>query len=109
MRAGVEGTLGPTATLQIGGVAVLIISYNSQMLDLEMFLSNGINPSERRIVAVKSMHHFRAAFEPISCGVLVVDSGALCSPDRTRLTYRRVRRPLYPLDSAQTCMESMRN
>src|SRR5438445_10239741 len=31
------------------------------------------------MVAVKSMQHFRAAFEPITRQVVLVDTGALCS------------------------------
>ena len=32
--------------------------------------------------------------------VMVVDSGALCTPDPKRFTYTRVRRPIWPLDEA---------
>jgi microcystin degradation protein MlrC len=50
------------------------------------------------VVALKSMQHFRAAFEPIAGKVIVCDSGALCTPDLTKLPYRRARRPIFPLD-----------
>jgi len=39
----------------------------------------GIDPTRYRTVAVKSMQHFRAAFEPIAREVVLLDSGALCS------------------------------
>ena len=76
-----------------------------QALDLNMFIANGIDPRTKKTVALKSMQHFRAAFEPIASKVVVADSGALCSPDCTRLTYRSVRRPIYPLDTDQTLCE----
>jgi microcystin degradation protein MlrC len=44
------------------------------------------------------MQHFRAAFEPIAGKVIVCDSGALATPDLTRKPYRKVRRPVWPLD-----------
>jgi microcystin degradation protein MlrC len=44
------------------------------------------------------MQHFRAAFEPISGKVIVCDSGALCTPDLAKLPYRKVPRPIFPLD-----------
>ena len=50
------------------------------------------------MVALKSMQHVRAAFEPIAGKVIVCDSGALCTPDLTKLPYRRARRPIFPLD-----------
>jgi hypothetical protein len=39
---------------------------NGQAVDLAQFTSLGINPTRYRTVAVKSMQHFRAAFEPIA-------------------------------------------
>jgi microcystin degradation protein MlrC len=50
------------------------------------------------VVALKSAQHFRAAFEPIAGKVIVCDSGALCGPDYRILPYRRVPRPVFPLD-----------
>ncbi|MCZ6487283.1 MAG: hypothetical protein O6938_05625 [Gammaproteobacteria bacterium] len=44
------------------------------------------------------MQHFRAAFEPIAGKIIVCDSGALCTPDASKLSYRNLQRPVYPLD-----------
>lgn len=44
-------------------------------------------------------HHFRAAFEPMARTVIVVDGGGgLTWRDYRSLPYKRVRRPIYPLD-----------
>ena len=48
--------------------------------------------------AVAAFQHFRAAFEPIAGRVIVCDSGALSTPQMTRRPYKRVRRPIWPLD-----------
>lgn len=49
--------------------------------------------------AVKSAHHFRAAFAPIARRVVVVDDGSgLTSRNYRTLPYRNVRRPVFPLD-----------
>ena len=58
----------------------------------------GVDPTRYRTVAVKSMQHFRAAFEPIAREVVLVDTGALCSPAYTPELYRKVRRPIWPMD-----------
>ncbi len=68
------------------------------MHDLNQFRCVGIEPAEKSVVVVKSMQHFQAAFAPIAARVLVVDAGGLCSPDVTRRTYVRLRRPVFPLD-----------
>ena len=69
-----------------------------QMYDQQQFRAFGIDPSAKTIVGLKSMQHFRAAFEPIAEKVIVCDSGALCTTDVAKLPYRNVPRPLYPLD-----------
>ncbi|MSP49920.1 MAG: hypothetical protein EXQ95_11425, partial [Alphaproteobacteria bacterium] len=60
--------------------------------------SMGIDPTKKDTVFVKSMHHFRAAFEPISREVVLVDSNSLCSDKFSPGMYKKVRRPIWPLD-----------
>ena len=98
MSKGVRFSMGPTAVLRCGGVRVLVTTHNLQVYDLRVFLSQKIDPRSCSVVAVKSWHHFRAAFEPISRKVMLVDSGALVSMDLKRFPYRKVRRPIWPLD-----------
>ncbi len=98
MMGGLAGTWGPTAVLRVGGIEILVASFPQQMLDLQQFRTFGIDPAAKQVVAVKSMQHFRAAFEPIAGKVIVCDSGALCTPDLSKLTYIKVRRPMFPLD-----------
>jgi len=98
MSKGVRFSMGPTAVLRCAGVRVLVTTHNIQVYDPQVFLSQKIDPQSCSVVAVKSWHHFRAAFEPISRGVMLVDSGALVSMDLKRFPYRKVRRPIWPLD-----------
>ena len=101
MGKGTRSEMGPTAVLHIGGVEVIVVSNRLQNTDLQTFLSQGIDPARRRVLVVKSVHHFRAAYAPIAREVMVVDSGALCTPDPKRHTYTRLRRPIWPLDAIQ--------
>ena len=98
MAKGVRSEMGPTAVLRTGGVEVIVISNRLQNTDLQTFLSQGIDPRQRRVLVVKSVHHFRAAYAPIAREVMIVDSGALCTPDPKRHAYTRLRRPIWPLD-----------
>ncbi|MCA3451148.1 MAG: M81 family metallopeptidase [Rhodobacter sp.] len=98
MIGGLPGDWGPTAVLRVASVDVLVVSKHGQMLDLQQFRAFGIDPAAHRIVALKSQQHFRAAFASIAAGVIVCDSGALCSPDLRRLPFHRVPRPIFPLD-----------
>ncbi|HVH77829.1 MAG TPA: MlrC C-terminal domain-containing protein, partial [Stellaceae bacterium] len=84
---------------RVGGIDIILISNNGQATDLGQFTSLGIDPARYRTVAVKSMQHFRAAFEPIAREVVLVDTGALCKPSYTPELFDRVRRPIWPLDA----------
>jgi microcystin degradation protein MlrC len=99
MNAGVETGMGPTAVLRIGGVDVVTISNRIQTIDLQVFLSQGIDPAAKSVVVVKSVQHFRAAYGPIAREIVLVDSGGICSPDIGRLKFKKLRRPIWPLDS----------
>ncbi|HEX7787461.1 MAG TPA: MlrC C-terminal domain-containing protein, partial [Methylomirabilota bacterium] len=92
------GRLGPTAVLDVDDVKVILISYRWQTLDPEMIRFVGIDPLRERILAVKSTIHYRAAFEPIAKEIIEVDAPGLSSSNLSRFEYRRVRRPIYPLD-----------
>jgi microcystin degradation protein MlrC len=98
MGGGLERDYGPSMVFRVGGIDIICISNNGQAVDLGQFTSLGIDPTRYSTVCVKSMQHFRAAFEPIAREVILVDTGALCSPQYTPGLYRNVRRPVWPLD-----------
>ena len=98
MAKGLKASMGPTAVLRIGGVDAIVTTHRLQVLDQQIFVSQGIEPTEKTFVAVKSAHHFRAAFEPIASEVILVDAAGINSPDLKRFPYKHVRRPVWPLD-----------
>ena len=98
MIGGLEHSFGPTAVIRVDGIDVLVVSIAAQMLDLQQFRSFAIDPQIKSVVALKSMQHFRADFEPIAARVIVCDSGALCTPRYRMLEYHKVPRPIFPLD-----------
>src|SRR5205085_8856878 len=102
MGGGVERDYGPSMVFRVGGIDIICISNNGQAVDLAQFTSLGIDPTRYTTVCVKSMQHFRAAFEPIAREVILVDTGALCSEHYTPELFDKVRRPVWPLDEIET-------
>ncbi len=98
---GQQRSFGATAVLCVEGIDILIVSIAHQLLDLRQFETFGIDPGQKRVVALKSMQHFRAVFDPIAGRIIVCDSRALCTVNFAGLDYRNVRRPIYPLDDFQ--------
>ncbi len=90
--------LGDCAAIKIGGVEVVLITNRTQALGLELFRNLGIEPTERKLVVVKSTNHFMAAFGPIAKKVIYVDSDGPLSRDYRRIPYTKIQRPIWPLD-----------
>jgi microcystin degradation protein MlrC len=90
--------LGDCAAIKANGVEVVLISNRTQALGLELFRNLGIEPTERKLVVVKSTNHFMAAFGPIAQKVIYVDSDGPLSRDYTKVGYTRVQRPIWPMD-----------
>jgi microcystin degradation protein MlrC len=98
MGGGAWRNHGLSVLLRVRGVEIIVISHNGQATDLAQFTSLGLDPTRKATVVVKSMQHFRAAFEPIAREVLEVDTGALSTRNFKERPYRHVRRPIWPLD-----------
>lgn len=98
MAGGAWRNYGLSALLRVGGVEIVVITHNGQATDLAQFTSLGVDPTRKSTLIVKSMQHFRAAFQPIAREVVEVDTGALSTRNFKERPYRHVRRPIYPLD-----------
>ncbi|MFZ4481299.1 MAG: M81 family metallopeptidase [Rhodoferax sp.] len=98
MAGGTPRNYGLSVVFRVGGIDIIIISNNGQAIDLAQFTSLGVDPTRKSTIVVKSMQHFRAAYQPIAREVIEVDTGALCTKDFMNRPYRHVRRPIWPLD-----------
>ena len=76
MNLNSKAQLGNMALLRVvdedSEVRVVVGSSRSQCLDLAIIRHLGLEPTEQKIVAVKSTVHFRADFDPIAAETLVV-------------------------------------
>jgi microcystin degradation protein MlrC len=66
--------MGKSAVLKQNGVEVLVISIRQQPIHTENFSHIGVDPRDRKIVALKSSVHFRAGFQPIAEDVITCAS-----------------------------------
>jgi microcystin degradation protein MlrC len=91
MFKGAKMELGPMALLTIGGVGVVVATNRMQAADQELFRHVGIEPSEQKIVGLKSSVHFRADFMPIAEEVLVVEAPGAFVDRPELLPYQNLR------------------
>ncbi len=91
-------SFGPAAAVTIGTLDIVLGTKRTQTFAPEAFTKLGIDLSHKKIVVVKSSNHFHAAFSKIAAAIHHLDTGGPFPPDPTRVTYKRVRRPIAPLD-----------
>ena len=87
--------LGNMALLRVidddAEVRLIVGSSRVQCLDQAIFRHLGIEPSEQKIVAVKSSVHFRADFDPLATETLVVVTPGAHPCELRDLPYRNLR------------------
>ncbi len=98
MSGGIAHNMGNTAVLNVKGIDVILTELGSGLTDLELYRSLGLEPTDYKIMLVKSCVHYRAAHEPIAKKIIELD---LPGGHGTRLAafpWKKLKRPVFPLD-----------
>jgi microcystin degradation protein MlrC len=90
--------MGRTVVIRCNGMDLLISELPVQFSHLEGFRSVGVEPTRKRYIGIKSPAHFRGAFEPIAKYIIEVDTPGLSNPNLETFDFKKIRRPIYPLD-----------
>lgn len=99
MNHGMAMDLRDVAVIQIGGVTVIVTGVITQPYDRALMGMCGIDETRMRVIALKSVMHFRAAYGPIAKAIYDVDSPGILPADPAKLPYQHIVRPIYPLDA----------
>ena len=102
MGQGSPMNIGRTARIAAGGLDIVVASERTQVLDPGPFLLHGIDVARCRIVGLKSSAHFRAGFSGIAKHIVTTDPPGISTANLRSFPYRRLRRPIYPLDRDAT-------
>jgi len=89
---------GPCAVVAQGGVEIVLTSRRAAAFEPEYFRSLGIEPLDRHILVCKTEMQHRPGFAGTAKAFIDVDGPGLASQRMTPLPFRRVKRPIYPLD-----------
>jgi len=98
MARGAIGDMGLSALLDTGKVEVAVISRHTEPSDLAPFRLLGIDPAKKRYLMLKSRVHWRAGLGPLAKATVECAGTGVCTSDYAQLDFRRVRRPIFPLD-----------
>jgi microcystin degradation protein MlrC len=95
---GMVADIGRTAVIDIGPIALVVSGKPANMIDLGVYRSQGVEPRDRKIVVVKSTNGFRSEYGPLAAQIMMVDTPGVSSANLRAVPYRRVPRPIHPLD-----------
>lgn len=96
--AGTRMALGRACGLRVGAISIMVCSLRDQAYSPDLFTAVAIDPAEHRLVVVKSAQHFVTGFSALTSRIVLVSGGGPLETDFTRIAYRNVRRPIWPLD-----------
>jgi microcystin degradation protein MlrC len=102
MSRGIKSSMGRSVVIVTGGIEIILTENRTQPFDAEVLRSVDIEPTDRKIIVLKSAVHFRADYTPIAHEILDVDTPGVHSPNLSTYDYKNVRRPIYPLDENLT-------
>jgi microcystin degradation protein MlrC len=102
VAAGRVFNLGPSALLRLepSGMRIVVGSLRRQLAEPMMLEMHGIDIAALTCLVVKSRGHFRAGFDEFfpDDRIHEVDAPGLTSPVLANFTWKRLPRPVYPLD-----------
>ncbi|MEO7299265.1 MAG: M81 family metallopeptidase [Verrucomicrobiota bacterium] len=90
--------MGPCAVVKHEGILILLTSNKTPPFDLGQWRSQGIEPIKLSVIGVKAAVAHRRAYDPIAARMFWVDTPGPCSSNLKTLPFRKVNRPIYPLD-----------
>ena len=91
--------MGTTAVLDTGAAQIVVTAQPQEPLDIGCFEVVGIDPRAARFLILKSRMYFRPVFEPMAAAVVPCASAGVTSSDNAIFGFRKVKRPVYPLDA----------
>jgi microcystin degradation protein MlrC len=90
--------IGDASLIRIGGIEVILNSTRAQCFDTSLFSNFGIDPTQRKILVVKSTNHFHQSFARISPLILYCAAGRPYPNDPRVTPYKKAPRDIWPIN-----------
>ena len=97
-EGGLKGEAGRTVVLAAGRHRIMVTERPVMWVGRRVFQSQGLEPLDYDLVVCKSPNGFRVHYEEIANRIVSVDVPGGTSANLKSLPYRRITRPMYPLD-----------
>lgn len=95
---GKRSSMGRTAVLDCGPVELVLTERRVMPFDIGYLQVLGVRAEAKRVITVKSAIAWQTAFGRMAQQVIPVDTAGLTTVHLDRFAFKKVRRPLFPLD-----------
>lgn len=95
---GQELSMGRAVAFDTGAARIVICEEPHEPLDLGCFTCVGLDPARARMLHLKSRMYCRPVFEPLASAVVECASSGVTSSDYRLFAFKKLARPIYPLD-----------
>jgi len=80
--------MGPTAVVKSGDTTILLTSNRTPPFDLGQWRSQGLEPTDFKVIVVKAAVAHRSTFEPVAVRSFQVDTPGPCRSNLSQFVYR---------------------
>jgi microcystin degradation protein MlrC len=96
--AGSKRHMGDAVWIEAAGIDIIVHEFRCQNIMPHFFTSFGIDPTERKILVVKSMQHFHSGYAPIASRIIYCAAPGTLIWDMSKIAHQKIARPVWPID-----------
>jgi microcystin degradation protein MlrC len=89
--------IGDAVVVRANGIDIILNTTRRQVYGVDCLTNVGIDPTQKRIIVVKSSQHFYASFAPIAAEVLYCVAPGALTMNIEDIPYRRINKNKWPL------------
>lgn len=90
--------MGDVAVIRVAGIEILLTTRRVGVFSPTLFTHHAITLADKQVIALKNLYKHRDVFAPLVRGQLFVATPGACPPDWASIPFRRIPRPMWPLD-----------
>ncbi len=99
LYGGAQADMGRTVVVETHGIEIIITEETCNPVDPEIFRRNGIRPSGKKILVIKTFKmHSEPNYRSFAKKFIEVDALGQATIDLKRLKWKNIPRPLFPID-----------
>jgi microcystin degradation protein MlrC len=90
--------MGDVAVIRAHGIEILLNTRRVGVFSPTMFTHHGITLDDKAVIGLKNLYKHRDVFAPLVREQLFVATPGSCTPDWKAIPFKRIPRPMWPLD-----------